>query len=881
MPRFLFLLAALIPGLAFADASFMPTGSDITVKYFLNSIFGTLVNLGGGADPMSGVISKLNEAILLVGGVLLAYGLIAGTMQTAHDGEVLGKRWSSMWVPIRTSLGISAIVPLGSGYAAIQYVMMWLVLQGVGAANIVWNAYANSADPLAEVAIMQSNGKGAEIADIVLQQQLCTVVINGEIQRAKAEAAARGETNYMVEPYGQIQVDPLGNPTGTTTANSFEKNACGGFDLPAANLAANPLLQSWFGQTFDQTRFSGTMTSGHTSAFNNLSTDMYNLALKIYGGAFASPQTAPALAQQFKTATDKYNKTIGDAARSAMGGTSQTNDVARNAARDGWGMAGAWYMKYVYVQNAINQEVSRYPTVTPPNMEAVPSEFKGALAEFVSRYNAIRKYTSYTNELGVETMIRDDYRANNPIKSAMGATQGAEDSSKFSKYLNEKYGSVLTAPNRYLGQSMVGDKNPVLAAKDFGDYVFTTSTTGTIGMAIVAGFLPTSSMVVVTPLLFALTGALMGFSSILAFYLPIAPYIIWFGVLIGWLVMVVEAVIAAPMWAVAHVHPDGDGIVGRGGQGYSLILGLMLRPALAVVGLIAAMVLIIPVGQLFNRTYWAVFDMSQGNSVQGLFTFAACISIFSVTYLAIINRMFALIHVIPDQILRWMGGPSSDLGSYAGDLGGASSKNAAVVGGVAGGLGGQALSGIQNYKQLRAQQGAKEAQETGNAIAKQNSIAEGEQQYGRGMGSARMAGSDAVRSAMDGRWESIERAYGPEFAQSVRGRMGNPATSDEAIEDLREKATQSAFDRVNGEGAYQSRVDFNDARSKYGLGEASAAEHNKFMKDRERVEMRDKGSFNAETYVQNTLGRQSSSRGASAPPAQPATTPPTDPNAGT
>ncbi len=860
MPRFLFLLAALIPGLAFADASFMPTGSDITVKYFLNSIFGTLVNLGGGADPMSGVISKLNEAILLVGGVLLAYGLIAGTMQTAHDGEVLGKRWSSMWVPIRTSLGISAIVPLGSGYAAIQYVMMWLVLQGVGAANIVWNAYANSADPLAEVAIMQSNGKGAEIADVVLQQQLCTVVINGEIQRAKAEAAARGETNYMVEPYGQIQVDPLGNPTGATTANSFEKNACGGFDLPAANLAANPLLQSWFGQTFDQTRFSGTMTSGHTSAFNSLSADMYNLALKIYGGAFASPQTAPALAQQFKTATDKYNKTIGDAARSAMGGTSQTNDVARNAARDGWGMAGAWYMKYVYVQNAINQEVSRYPTVTPPNMEAVPSEFKGALAEFVSRYNAIRKHTSYTNELGVETMLRDD-------KSAKASKDKEEDSSKISKYLNEKYGSVLTAPNRYLGQSMVGDKNPVLAAKDFGDYVFTTSTTGTIGMAVVAGFLPTSSMVVVTPLLFALTGALMGFSSILAFYLPIAPYIIWFGVLIGWLVMVVEAVIAAPMWAVAHVHPDGDGIVGRGGQGYSLILGLMLRPALAVVGLIAAMVLIIPVGQLFNRTYWAVFDMSQGNSVQGLFTFAACISIFSVTYLAIINRMFALIHVIPDQILRWMGGPSSDLGSYAGDLGGASSKNAAVVGGVAGGLGGQALSGIQNYKQLRAQQGAKEAQETGNAIAKQNSIAEGEQQYGRGMGSARMAGSDAVRAAYDGNWEQVQRLAGDDAANAAKTGL-NEAT----IEQVRESATANAYDRIHGgvgSGAYQARTDFNDARSKYGLGEASAAEHNKFMKDRERVEMRDKGSFNAETYVQNTLGRQSSSRGASAPPVQP------------
>ncbi len=871
MLRFLFLLGVLTPSLAFAGADFMPTGSDITVEYFLNSIFGSLVGLGSGADPLADVISELNKVVLLVGGVLLAYGLVAGTMQTAHDGEVLGKRWSSMWVPIRTSLGIAAIVPLGSGYAAIQFVMMWLILQGVGAANIVWNAYAASSDPLAEVAIMQSNGKGAEIADIVLQQQLCTVVINGEVQRVKAAAEARGETSYSAEAFGQIAVDPLGNAVGQTMDNSFEKNTCGGFELQDAKLSANPLLQSWFGQTFDQTKFSGTMTSAHTTAFNTLSSDMYTVALKIYSGPFASPETAPVLAQQIKTATDKYNGAIGDAARNALGSVSRNNDATRNAAVDGWGMAGAWYMKYVYVQNAINQEVSRYPTVTPPSVGAVPSEFRGALADFVSRYNAVRKYTSYTNELGVEAMMRDEKSAN------VSKTKGEEDSSKISKYMNEKYGSVLSAPNRYLGQSMVGDKNPVLAAKDFGDYVFTTATVGTFSLAVVSSIFPTSSMVMLTPLIFALSGSLIGFSSILAFYLPIAPFIIWFGVLIGWLVMVVEAVIAAPMWAIAHVHPDGDGIAGRGGQGYSLILGLMLRPALAVVGLVAAMTLIIPVGQLFNRTYWAVFDMSQGNSFQGLFAFAACISIFSVTYLAIINRMFALIHVIPDQILRWMGGPSSDLGSYAGDLSGASSKNAAAIGGVAGGLGGQVLSGMQNQKQLRAQQGAKDAQEKGNEIAKQNSIAEGEQQYGRGMGSARMAGSDAVRAASDGQWETVAKLAGANVAQAAQSNVGG--LDDGALEQIRESATSKTFDKVNGgtgSGAYQARSDYNDARSKYGMGEASASEHNKFMKDRDRVEMKDKGSFNAETYVKNTLGRQSTSHGSSAPPA-PSTEPTVDP----
>ncbi len=39
----------------------------------------------------------------------------------------------------------------------------------------------------------------------------------------------------------------------------------------------------------------------------------------------------------------------------------------------------------------------------------------------------------------------------------------------------------------------------------------------------------------------------------LAYYLPLVPFIFWtFGVL-GWLIMVAESLVAAPIWAVSHV----------------------------------------------------------------------------------------------------------------------------------------------------------------------------------------------------------------------------------------------------------------------------------------------------------------------------------------
>ena len=72
------------------------------------------------------------------------------------------------------------------------------------------------------------------------------------------------------------------------------------------------------------------------------------------------------------------------------------------------------------------------------------------------------------------------------------------------------------------------------------------------------------------------------------------PYILWLGVLLGWVILIVEAVIAAPIWAVSHMAPDGDGVVGRGGQGYMLVLSLVLRPPLMILGLVCAIVLMKP-----------------------------------------------------------------------------------------------------------------------------------------------------------------------------------------------------------------------------------------------------------------------------------------------
>lgn len=142
----------LSPLQALADASstvgFTPPSSDYSVSY-LENLFGNVdgVLYGTGSQMMGAIFKVFNGAVLALGGVVITYTLMVGTMNTAHEGKMLGQKWSSIWVPIRSTIGLALLLPKASGYCLMQIFVMWIVVQGVGAADKVWNAaldYLNS-----------------------------------------------------------------------------------------------------------------------------------------------------------------------------------------------------------------------------------------------------------------------------------------------------------------------------------------------------------------------------------------------------------------------------------------------------------------------------------------------------------------------------------------------------------------------------------------------------------------------------------------------------------------------------------------------------------------------------------------------------------------
>lgn len=178
MKRWLLLIGLmLVSGAALATTAsfpelFKPAPQDLSIWY-LGNIF--------GADLMTGLVDSknlsnvhllsvlfgiFNQIALVVGIIIIVYTVLAGTLNTAHEGKPLGEKWNSVWMPVRISAGIALLVPKGgTGYCLAQSLVMWLAVQGIGSADQVWNAMI---DYFAQGGAIYSN-KSASAGDYLNQ----------------------------------------------------------------------------------------------------------------------------------------------------------------------------------------------------------------------------------------------------------------------------------------------------------------------------------------------------------------------------------------------------------------------------------------------------------------------------------------------------------------------------------------------------------------------------------------------------------------------------------------------------------------------------------------------------------------------------------------
>ncbi len=196
----------------------------------------------------------------------------------------------------------------------------------------------------------------------------------------------------------------------------------------------------------------------------------------------------------------------------------------------------------------------------------------------------------------------------------------------------------------------------------------------------------------IKPLMVGVATLLLVPGVILAYYLPLYPFILFTFGAVGWVILVIESIVAAPLVAFGLTHPEGHDFLGKAEQSLMLILNVFLRPTLMIIGLIAGMLVSFMAFRLMiygfvgvmhdvfgsqNGTMQigsVIINASQVKDVAGTLgglsrqivngiLVPVLMTIFSMIIYTVTKYSFSLVHSLPDNIMTWIGGMQKSDGS--------------------------------------------------------------------------------------------------------------------------------------------------------------------------------------------------------------------------
>jgi conjugal transfer/type IV secretion protein DotA/TraY len=671
---------------AFAGTSlnqFTPPTGDTSVD-FLREVFGSIIGLvssGGKAqslqtsDVLGSMMSIFNSAVLFLGMIFVGYTTIKGTVDSAHDGEVLGKKMSSIWVPLRTVGGTALLLPLGSGYSLIQIGILWLTLHGVGVADAIWNAgieQINRDNMISRPMIPDSRPLAANI----LKFEVCASAMNKQFQDSgRATRIQPVSSSQTMTNTGELlnydvfdAIPPVGVNTtiqnfsnASYTVNSYQWKANDNSYINPTVCGGISWKQSWEASNGNSNTkaIKAPLIAAHAQAVQNMIQELQPVADQIVAGQ------NPA-AGAIDTAANNYENALRAAAKNVV---NQTNDKARSdflqAAKDGgWIFAGTWYNHIVQMNDVMQSTLNGLPTSDP--ISITDKETKEVLQNY---QDAIASADEYAKNRVAS--IRQVYYNQTDVRAPQDG-EGAWE------YVRKLLSAPFMGAINQMTQDIAGSNlNHMSQMKSFGDTIVGTGEAVLVAMAGAAGVANSLAGKVagvgvmdwgavlqfLSGIVTVLVFLLLSLGVTLSTYVPLIPFITWMTSVVNWFVLVLESVIAGPLFAVAHVHPDGDDAVGKAGHGYMMILSLIMRPALMLFGLIGAMLLTQPLVGIINVAFMTVVAGAQADSLSGIVKFIAYVSIYVIIMTTVVHIVFSLIHWIPDNILRWVGAHAGGIGS--------------------------------------------------------------------------------------------------------------------------------------------------------------------------------------------------------------------------
>lgn len=698
-------------------------------KYYLGMVFGGSVGAislsGDNNTTLSLMFERFNFIIVSIGAIVLSYLGIISTVNTAREGEALGKKLS-VWVPLRALGGMLLMVPgPTSGYSLVQMTVLWIVLNGVGAANSVWNVVlgqlAQNVSAVGGLNIQLKPANLNSITQYALNASACMYSINTYMPELA------NVTNSPFQNFGPVRIyttlqDPspspsaaANNPPGQISQSAIVSVGLQGASPPFDTLCGYFTVKAVISQSDSLNNFNYATLTQRLSIKIAAMQAIFN-TLDPAAQLIASPLTSP---QQYQEPDPGYVYAAGQAyigqiaqlatgvkaAPSANALTWEVNSAPVNPLTGnyqtlqsyGWIHAGSYYYTMVKASGASLDSETVPSTAIYPSPTIVPVQITGSLTGSASAIKngwltnspanntALTSLLTGTNQLTylntalqhANTYYIKDQNAPSPPTQGI-ATSSPSTGNEFMDAIVGGIASAIQDPIlNYIqgissGSSTIsggsGSGDPLLSIGQFGTTlmlagelaVFAALVTSIgLSLALSAGsclspFAWGINLILVqlVPLVYGAAVMLWTAGATLGVYIPLIPYLIFTTSAFGWIIAVVEAIVGAPIIALGLTHPSGEEL-GKLGSSLNILANLFLRPTLMIFGFVLGASLLRAGIALINFGFIPALTEA---TVPSIFSIIAVLTMYVFIIMSLVNKSFSLIYMLPNQIMRWMGG---------------------------------------------------------------------------------------------------------------------------------------------------------------------------------------------------------------------------------
>ncbi|QGZ55108.1 DotA/TraY family protein [Paraburkholderia acidiphila] len=648
------------------------SGTDQSMA-LLKSVFGGVIsnpiNGGGSASAIGQVFATLNACILVVGALWACYLFVAAMIATGSEGEFMGQKRSSIWFTIRNGVGFSLLVPLPLGYSGAQLLMLWATMMGIGIANL---DVATATSVLANGGALIASPPAPQVTNLaksMFEANLCAQSAN------LAANSLTGDTGGVTADAGE-QFNTQ-STTGQVVLMNGNGLSCGGASVSLtlnSNITGDSVSTSGFTAIVpDVSGVVSTMQSAQQSALSSMQATLQSAAAT-YVQAVASGSHPADPQITINNAAQAYQQSIQGAiagASSSISGLS--SQIQSSLSQNGWIMLGSWYQTFAMANTQLTSSTSTAATAIPPT--------DPANLPYPDLYNNV--LVTYHHQLAQD--------ASTTVAGSSSSSSGSTNLSSISSdpghvlsglFPGQRLVNLVTTSIQNIGTGT--GTNPLIGMKNVGDYILdagdvmlaayvaNSAFEGATGSGI--GWVADKALDVVTlgasdsvkgalqqvikdlsPIIMLLLLSLFFFGVMLSVYLPMLPFMIWFGGILSWFAVVCEAVIAAPLWAFAHLDGEGEGMGPRTLYGYVFLLNLMLRPAFMVIGFLIASIGIVAFGTLLNSLFGTALANAQFNSTTGIVSIIAYIALYVGMCQSLCQALFGMVNHLPNTVFAWLG----------------------------------------------------------------------------------------------------------------------------------------------------------------------------------------------------------------------------------